>query len=36
MNSAKWKRATTGLFPAPEQKNHEDLQKKQTHDSMEM
>lgn len=42
MNSAKWKRATTGLFPVPEQKNDEDLKKKtttpynQTQDSIEM
>lgn len=25
MNFSKWKRATTGLFPAPEYKNEEDL-----------
>lgn len=41
INSAKWKRATTGLFPVPEEKNDEDLKKKphpynQTQDSIEM
>lgn len=30
MSSAKWKRATMGLFPASEQKNDEDLSKKKT------
>lgn len=34
MNSAKQKRATAGLFPAPEQKSDEDLQRKQTQDSV--